>query len=109
MTTNGIIKIEDLIDHLKANNLIIIDRHEYQKSLENDPIRAQTQLLKKKSATLAQIAATGILQVTSKQALRKWIENGTIQANEWYRDQNGVIMVDMAGVKRIQMEKDLHI
>ena len=105
----GTVNIEEFVEHLKANNLIIIDRTEYQKAFENDINRAKTTLLKRRSATLADIAKTGILQVTTKQALRKWIEAGTIRSDEWYKNPEGIIMVDISGVKRLLKEKDLHI
>ena len=105
----GAIQIDDLIEVLKANNLIIIDRAEYQRAFENDTTRAQTNLLKKRSATLSDIAKSGILQVSSKQALRKWITSGIIRTDEWYKNPDGIIMVDIAGVKRLIKEKDLHI
>jgi len=105
----GTINVEEFAEYLKANNLLIIDRHEYQRAFENDTTRAQTNLLKKRSATLSDIAKSGILQVSSKQALRKWIASGIIRSDEWYKNPDGIIMVDIAGVKRIVKEKDLHI
>ena len=90
------IKISEFIEHLKQNDLIIVDRRliDYHKP----DISA---LLQKRSVTIKQLADSGVLPVKSKQAIRNWIDAGKIRKDAVFTDKNGVVRIARTEILRL--------
>jgi len=94
---NEFVRIDELISRLKEEGLLIVDR---RLLIDNKP--DVDKLLTKRSLTLKEIADSGILPISSKQAVRNWIASGKINPDAVFKDKSGKIKVATAEIKRLK-------
>ena len=75
----AIINASDFIDLLKKEGLVIVSKSFLESNSEKSLIQKRLDLLAKKSLTIKELLDLQLLPVKSKQAIRKWIEKGTIK------------------------------
>jgi Ni2+-binding GTPase involved in maturation of urease and hydrogenase len=97
----GLVKISELVDYLKSNDLVIVSKSEFATVTEEDLNLMRARMLKKKSVTLAEIVSARLLPLTSKQGVMHWINNHVIKPEEVYKDQVGKIYVLTSAIKRL--------
>lgn len=98
---NSFINATEFINHLKEHNLVIVSKTELDRISVVKLQQKRSDLLKKKSLTLSELLKLELLPVTSKQALRKWIENEKIKPNEILHTSEGVIKVKVSFLERL--------
>ncbi|WP_300441387.1 hypothetical protein [Christiangramia sp.] len=88
----GYISITEFIQYLRENDLVITSRRTAKQDYLKD------ELLRKKHATIKEIADSGIWEVESKSGVRARLKN--LKDNEYYQHPNGKTYVLISAVKR---------
>ena len=97
----GLISITDFIDHLKANDLVIVSKKQL---LDNETLKVELlrkDLLKRKSMSMQDVVNGKFIPVQSKSGVRSWIDSGKIKDGEVYHDSKGRIMILTSAIKRL--------
>lgn len=109
----GLVSIPEFVDYLQKNGLVIaraqdvVGEAEAAEAVQNIKLeRLRERLLKKPWLTLHEILQLSLLNVTTKQALRYWIDTGTIRNNEHKTDSKNRIVVLTSAVKRLAYADD---
>ncbi|MBF04994.1 MAG: hypothetical protein CMP76_17090 [Flavobacterium sp.] len=97
----AIINASDFIDLLKKEGLVIVSKSFLESNSEKSLIQKRLDLLAKKSLTIKELLDLQLLPVKSKQAIRKWIEKGTIKKSEVATGSDGKIRIQTSFLKRL--------
>jgi hypothetical protein len=89
------INVADFMQHLKDNNLVIVNQGELE--LNNEIVRGK--LLRRKSLTLSEIISAKFFNVTDSETLRRWCLNGKFPKDTFYQDKNKVYRIMTAQIK----------
>ncbi len=102
---NTTINIQELMDHFKKNDLVIVPKKlVYQAKIDAAKLvyRQEHLLGRKKSLTLREIAINHLLKVTTKQSVNNYIKDGRIFEDEWFVDSDGVKKVVTPAIIRLR-------
>ena len=97
----GLVKISELVDFLKANNLVIVSKTDFAAVTDEDLNLLRVRMLKKRAVTIAEIVNAKLLPLTSKQGVLHWINNEIIKPDEVYKNHVGKIYVLTSAIKRL--------
>lgn len=97
----GLVKISELVDYMKANNLVIVSKSEFAAVTDEDLNLLRARMLKKRSVTIIEIVQAKLLPLNSKQGVLHWIRNGIIKPDEVYKDKVGKLYVLTSAIKRL--------
>ena len=99
---NGdVVNLKDFVNHLEHNGLMIVRKNDYLKKSGLGLAKKQKVFFNMKNATLLQIIRSKVVTVTTKQALRAWIDTGKIRDDEHFKTKKNVIMIRVAAIDRI--------
>lgn len=98
---DGLIKASDFMDHLKANDLVIVSRKDLLLHTVTKRELARRDLLKKTTLSLREILLMELLTVKSKQGIRDWIASGRIKPEEVFKDAKGELRILTSAVVRL--------
>lgn len=96
-----VVDMKNFVSHLENNGLMIVRKEDYIQKSGLDIIKKQKAFYQRKNVTLLEILKAKVVNVTTKQALRAWIDTGKIRDDEHYKTKKGVIMVRVSAIQRI--------
>jgi|LakMenEpi03Aug12_release.lakeMendotaPanAssembly.Ray.scaffolds.fasta_scaffold2372292_1 hypothetical protein len=97
----GTVKIKDFMDHLKANNLVIVSKSDFVAVSEEDLQLKRSMLMKQKSISIREIVDAKLLPLRSKEGVRQWIKSNIIRPEEVLISSNGQIKILTVAIKRL--------
>jgi len=86
---------------LETKGLAIVPKGMIEDVNERRLNRQRKTLMANKAVTLKEIIDARLLPLQSKQGVRSWIESGKILPTETYVNENGLVMVMTAAIKRL--------
>lgn len=98
------IKVDELIQHLKANDLVLVKRSELVNHVEVDIKLVQAQALQKKALSPTEIVKCQLLPIRSRAGVFTWIKSGRIFEHEVYKKENGEVRILTSAIKRLRKE-----
>lgn len=98
------IKISEFMDHLKANDLVIVSRKDLLDSARIDLDLKRYDLLQKKDISIKEIVDAKFLPVTTKAGVRNWITDGRFKELEVFKNTAGQIRILTSAIKRLRNE-----
>lgn len=102
----GTIEIDVFMEHLRKNNLIIVNANEFFQDSNTGKNMKKSTALAEKELTLAEIADTRLLNVGSKQAIRAMMKKGIFKKTDYVK-KNGIVYVATHAIKRVRKEREI--
>lgn len=96
----SVIKASEFVKYLKKEGLVIVSQKELDNLSGKKLLQNRNDLLNKKWLTIRELLSLELLPVKSKQAIRKWIENGIISSKEVLTDSRGIIKISTSFLNR---------
>lgn len=97
----GLIKVQDFMDHLKHNDLVIVSRKDLLDASKIDLDLLRRDSLKKKNLSIKQIIDAKLLPITTKSGVRNWIAEGKFKPDEVFKTTVGEIRILTSAIKRL--------
>lgn len=97
MSKEVYINVIEFMQHLKDNNLVIVD----QRELATAPEIKKTLLLKKKDLSLSEVLKAGFFNVKDTETLRRWCLSGKFGEDGFYRLKNGQFRILTIAIKKL--------
>lgn len=97
----GLVKIQDFMNHLKAEGLVIVRGDELVNHKEAALRNLQRKYMKKVAITYKQVIDAQLLPVTSKQSIQRWVDTGKFKKGEVYETSKGVRMIMTSAIVRL--------
>jgi hypothetical protein len=92
---------QELIQILKDNGLMVVARQDYRNMVTARINEVQATVLRKKAATIGEIAKSELWPVKTRQSIKRWIDEQIINEKEWYTAPNGKIMITNSCIRRL--------
>ena len=97
----GLINVSEFMDHLKANDLVIVSRKDLLLHTVTKRELLRKDLLKRKWLTLREIIEAELLPLKTKQGIRDWITSGKIKAAEVMKNSQGSLLISFSAIERL--------
>ena len=92
---------QELIQILKDNGLMVVARQDYRNMVTARINEVQATVLRKKAATIGEIAKSELWPVKTRQSIKRRIDEQIINEKEWYTAPNGKIMITNSCIRRL--------
>lgn len=101
----GVVRISEFMDHLKANDLVIVKRGELLDSARINLELMQADFLKRKYLSCSEIIKAKLLPLKSDEGIRHWIKRGVIHEDEIFYTSTNRLRILTSAIKRLRNDK----
>ena len=84
-----VVPVEDFLNYLKSKGLVIVRADEFQanKQIELNALRAR--LMKKKAVSVSDVVKARLLNYTTEQGVRHWVQRNLKENEHYYQEKSG--------------------